>query len=135
MEVPILVQIGGSAAVIAFMVAMAALLGFRSATRIDEAALQRIAADADGKLAAAFIAPHGRLALAHLADGRILAARVMGADISTRLAPAKAVRLTLTHRQLSAEFGDIGFPPLHMSLKNTAPPAWVVQLAGQGEKT
>ncbi|HVY84878.1 MAG TPA: hypothetical protein VG943_07080 [Caulobacterales bacterium] len=138
MALPVLVQVGGSAAVVAFMVAVAALLGFRQSARIDAAALERLAreADPDAKVEATFTAPNGAAGLARLADGRVLTARVVGEDTSVRLTPARSLHVRLTRKRLTVTFGDFGFPPLHIALKNTAPPDWIVRLAGdQGEKT
>ncbi|HWA01199.1 MAG TPA: hypothetical protein VG841_12885 [Caulobacterales bacterium] len=134
MGVPVLYQVGGSAAVIAVMVAAAALMGFRTAARIDADALERLVAETepDARVVDMFVAANGAAGLARLGDGRILAARVMGGDISTRLVQAKALRLRLTRDRLSVTFGDIGYPPLHFALKAAAPPDWIIRLAGEG---
>ncbi|MES1202273.1 MAG: hypothetical protein ABUS57_12585 [Pseudomonadota bacterium] len=131
MAIPVAYQLGGSVAVIALMVGMAALLGFRKTTRIaDQEALQRLAADAepDARIAASVIAANGKSALARLADGRVLLARSMGEDVTLRFLKASALRLRLKGDRLTARFGDIGFPALNMRLKD-APPAWLQELA------
>lgn len=123
-EAPVL---AGSAAVVAAMVGMAWLLGFRAKLMLSEADLARLA-DAEGAaLAHALIAPDGRSGFARLSNGKVMIARVMGDDVSARAAPLAAMRLELTPGRLSAAFADLGFPPLHMQLEQ-APP-WLTELA------
>jgi hypothetical protein len=126
-EAPALV---GSIVAVTLMVGVAAVLGFRKTARLDETALERLAAGEGAAVEAAVIAPNGRDALARLSDGRLMVARVMGADVSARVAPAGAVRLRLAPGRLSATFADLGFPPLHMRLQDA--PAWLAELAGGG---
>lgn len=125
-----LIELGGSAAVVLLMIGIAAVLGFRMSARIDDAELARLA-DAEGVLVTgAVIAQNGRAALARLSDGRVMVARVMGADVSARFAAAKNVRLDLKARRLNATFADVGFPPLHMRIDDS--PAWLSEFTGGG---
>ena len=126
-----LIMLGGSAVVIVIMVAAAVLLGFRHNARMDAADLARRLSEAEpgARLEASVIADDGAAAIGRLADGRLLVAKAMGDRVSLRFYPASAVRLSFTEGKLTAEFADLGFPPLHMAL-NEAPP-WLVQLAGK----
>lgn len=125
-----LIELAGSAAVVLLMIGIAALLGFRMSARIDESELARLA-DAEGaRLDGAIIARNGRTALARLSDGRVMVARVMGADVSARFAPAQLVKLDVKSRRLNATFADAGFPPLRMRLEDS--PAWLDELSGGG---
>jgi hypothetical protein len=128
-EAPVL---AGSAAVVVLMVLVAYLLGFRARTRIDADMLARFAALEGGQVEAAAIAANGRAALARLADGRLLVARAMGADVSARVTPAASVRLRCKGDRLSATFADLGFPPLRMKLQDQ--PAWLKDLPGGGTR-
>jgi hypothetical protein len=125
-------ELAGSAAVILLMVGVAAMLGFRMSAQVDEGELTRLAAAENTRIEGAVIAKNGRSALARLADGRIMVARVMGADVSARFAAAKSVRLNLERGKLTATFADTGFPPLHMRLDEQ--PAWLSELNGAGDK-
>jgi hypothetical protein len=115
-----------SAAVVLLMIGVAAALGFRQSARLDEAALARLAAAEGAQLEAVLIGEGGRAALARLAGGKLMVARVMGADVSVRVAPAGAARLRLDGERLGVTFGDLGYPPLHMRVD--APPAWLAEL-------
>jgi len=126
-----LVVLAASAAVVVFMVAVAYVLGFRDRARIDDAALAGLAAAEAVGIESVAIAVDGRAALARLTDERLLLARVMGADVSARIAPAGAARLALRKGKVFAAFGDPGFPRLILKLE--APPRWILDLAaGQG---
>ena len=118
------------AAVVLLMIGIAAVLGFRMSARIDDGEIARLA-DAEGAhVDGAVIAQNGRSALARLSDGRVMVARVMGADVSARFASAGAVKLDLKARRLKATFADAGFPPLHMRLDES--PAWLNEFNGGG---
>lgn len=116
-----------SAGVVLFMVVLAALLGFRAKARLDEAALQQLAANEGERSEEAIIAANGKAALARLASGKLMVVRVMGADVSARLVAASAARLALSGEKLSVTFADTGFPPLHLRLSEA--PAWIAALA------
>ncbi|MBL8547864.1 MAG: hypothetical protein JNL81_15465 [Hyphomonadaceae bacterium] len=125
-----LIELGGSAAVVLLMIGVAALLGFRMSARIDDAELARLA-DAEGlHVNGSVIAQNGRSALARLSDGRVMVARVMGADVSARFAAANKVRLDVKARRLHATFADVGFPPLKMKIDDS--PAWLNEFSGGG---
>lgn len=117
----------GSAAVVALMVGIAYVLGFRSTARLDVLELERLAAGEGDLLAAALVAPDGRSAFARLASGKVMVARVMGDDISARIAATSGVRAALREGVLSVEFADAGYPPLRMPAPE--PPAWLAELA------
>ncbi|MGH6950047.1 MAG: hypothetical protein ACREH4_04200 [Vitreimonas sp.] len=120
----------GSVVAVTLMVLAAAALGFRKLATLDESALARLAAAEGASVEHAVIAPNGRDALARLSGGKVMIARVMGNDVSARVAPAGALRLKLGAGQLSATFADLGFPPLNMRLQDA--PAWLHDLAGGG---
>lgn len=125
-----IIELGGSAAVVLLMIGVAAVLGFRMSARIDESELARLA-DAEGaRVDGSVISQNGRTALARLSDGRVMVARVMGADVSARFAPANAVKLDLKSHRLNATFADAGFPPLNMRLDDQ--PAWLTEFSGGG---
>lgn len=130
---PVVLELIGSAAVVLLMVGVAALLGFRISAKLDDEDLARLAQAEGASVQRAIIAANGRSALAQLTDGRLMVARVMGLDISTRLAPASAVMLRLKPGRLDVTFADIGYPPLHMRLKDQ--PAWLAELASPQRTT
>ena len=123
-QAPIL---AGSIIAVLFMAGVAALLGFRQTARIDDAELQRLASAEGAALEGAVLAENGKSALARLAGGKLMIARVMGADVSARIAPASALRLRSRNGKLSVAFADSGFPPFNLALKETPP--WLAQLA------
>lgn len=116
----------GSIAAVLLMAGVAALLGFRQTVRLSDDALARLAEAERLRLEAAVIAPNGKSALARLEGGKLMIARVMGADISARIVPAAAARVRSRNGKLRVAFGDAGFPPLHMKL--TEPPSWLAEL-------
>ena len=118
----------GSILAVLFMAGFAALLGFRQRTRIDEAQLQRLAAAEHLRLEGALIAADAKTDLARGEGGKLLIARVMGADVSTRIVPAASVRVWRRNGKLSVAFADTGFPPLHMKVQE--PPSWLAELGG-----
>ncbi|MGD9966425.1 MAG: hypothetical protein AB7T59_07895 [Hyphomonadaceae bacterium] len=117
------IELAGSATVILLMLGVAAVLGFRKSARIDEGELSRLAGGEGARVEHAIIAPNGRSALARLSDGRIMVARVMGADVSARFAAARSVRLVLKHGLLDLAFADAGFPRLKMRVDGE--PQWL----------
>lgn len=129
MTVKDIIVLGASAGGVAFMVAMAALLGFRTAAKLDQAELERLAAEEGAKLEAAAIDTRGRAAIARLSGGKLLVARVLADGVATRAARPEQVALRLRKGRLTAGFGDLGFPPVSMRLD--APPDWLQTLAGE----
>jgi hypothetical protein len=119
--------LAGSVIAVLLMVGVAAALGFRRTARLDEAALKRLAAAEGAALDQFVIAADAKSALARLAGGKMMIARVMGADVSARVLPAGAARLRSRDGKLSVSFADTGFPPL--DLKIDQPPPWLAQLA------
>ena len=131
------IVLGGSLVVIAIMVAAAALLGFRQTSRIlDEASLRTLVADADpdARVEQALLDAEGRAALALLSDGRMIAARAVGDGFALRSFASSGLKLRQERRRLIATFGELGFPPLHIALKDDAPPPWLADLARAGGK-
>ena len=128
---PVILELLGSAAVILLMVAVAAVLGFRIAARLDEDELKRLA-NAEGAWVQDFvIASNRRRAVAKLTDGKLMVVRVMGLDTSIRIVAPEAVRLRLSSPgKLDLTFADIGYPPLHMRLRDQ--PAWLAELTCRG---
>jgi len=123
-EAPVL---AGSIVAVLFMAGVAALLGFRRTARLDEAELQRLAAAESATLERYLIAPGAKSALARLEGGKLMVARVMGADISARVLPVSAARFRFRNGRFSVAFADTGFPPLDLEIDQTPP--WLAQLA------
>ena len=124
---PVVLELIGSAAVILLMVGVAAILGFRIAARLDEDVLKRLAAAEGAWVRDYVIAPNKRRALVRLTDGKLMIVRVMGLDASIRIVAPETVRLRLSPGKLDIAFADIGYPPLHMRLKDQ--PEWLAELA------
>jgi hypothetical protein len=126
-----LITLAGSAIVIAFMVGVSALLGFRKRLKLVEAdARARIEAHEYGhRVADIAICDHGHAALARLEDGRWVVLNVIGDGVSARSFAAGALKLEKTRAGVRARFAELGFPTLNMSLKQ--PPAWLA--AGGGD--
>ncbi|GAN00109.1 hypothetical protein U91I_03774 [alpha proteobacterium U9-1i] len=122
----------GSAAVVALLVLIAFLMGFRQAAKLDAETLANELSTAEPKarIADAVFAADGRAALARLADGKLLIARVMADGVSLRLIAADAAKLRLRDGQAVLAFADIGFPALNLKLKEEAP-SWLKALAGE----
>lgn len=126
-----LIVLAASAGVVAFMVGMAALLGFRQRATIDETSLARDLALSEprARIESAAIDGKGRAALAKLSDGRLLAAIAMADGVTLRTFAPSALRLKIKSGKVSVQFGDFSFPSLNMALAE--PPKW---LAALGEK-
>lgn len=124
--------LGGSALVVALMVAVAAMLGFRQASRIGRSELETLVAGAEpgARILDAIIASDGRAAIALLTDGRLSMARAMGDGVSLRTYPAHAVRFRYGKGKLRASFADLGFPTLTLALSD--PPAWIATRTAEG---
>lgn len=122
---------GVSALVVALMVGVAALLGFRQRSKLDRAALAALAAGEGKTVETALMAADGLAGFARLSDGALLIARVMADGVSARVVRASDARVQVTPRNVTIAFADLGFPPLHLPLKD-APPAWVSALAQGG---
>ncbi len=125
------IVVAASAGVVAFMVGVAFILGFRASATLDDASLAALAAGESDAVDAAIISPNKRAGFARLRSGKLMIARVMGADVSTRTAPASSARVRLQGGKLSVTFADVGYPPLNFALSE-APPPWIAALA-QGE--
>jgi hypothetical protein len=123
----------GSAVVVAFLVFMVWLLGFRTALKLDAEIIRRELAYAEpgAALTNALTDTRGRNGLGELADGRLLIARAMADGASLRLLPRKAAKVSLEPNRVRVRFADLGYPPLDLHLDGPAP-AWLAALA-QGE--
>lgn len=140
MTIESLYVLAGSAIVIAFMLGVALLLGFRARLKLDETELRRLIAEADpgARVDAVLIDADGKTALARVSDGGFMVATAMGGGVTLRSFPAAAVRLRLKDGRVIATFADLGFPRISLKLAETSPPAWLAELAagqGGGEKT
>lgn len=126
------VILGASAVVVAFMVAVAALLGFRTRVRIDQRELERLLAlsEPGARIAESACADDGAAALARLTDGKFAVAKTMGDRVTLRLHAPAQVALALERGGVRATFADLGFPVLHMKLEN--PPRWLAEVAAGG---
>lgn len=108
-----------------FMTGIAALLGFRQRARIDQAELARLAAAERLSIESAVISADATRALARLTGGKLLIVRVMGADVSARVAPAGAASIRRRDGGVVVAFADPGFPPLQMDLEEL--PTWLAE--------
>lgn len=126
-----LIVTAGSAAVVALLVLVAWAMGFRKTAKLDAEALSRELAAAEPRASVAEVAfaADGRSAIARLADGKLLAARVMADGVSLRIFPAHAAKFSLRSGKAVVAFADIGYPPLNLKL--TEAPAWLKALAGE----
>ena len=120
-----LTVLAGSAAVILFMVGVSAVLGFRTRRRLSEADARAALAELEPAAAGAqmLLDEGGYAALARLADGRWMALRVMGDEVSARSYASSAVRLSKQGGRVRARFAELGFPDLNIRQSN--PPAWL----------
>lgn len=123
--------LGASAAVILLMVGVALALGFRPRARLDNAALTALAEGEGARVEAAYIAADARSAIALLSGGKVLVARAMGGDVSARVAATSALAVRLQGQKLTVQFADVGYPPLHMVVRE--PPPWLTALASGEE--
>lgn len=126
------IVLAGSAAVVLFMIGVAALLGFRQSAQLDDGELARLAANEGARIDAAIVDKAGKGALARLGDGKLLIARVMADGVSARVAPAEALSFNLAGDGLRITFADLGFAPLKLRLAGDAPD-WVRRLAVGGK--
>jgi hypothetical protein len=127
-----LIVTAGSAAVVLLLIGMAFALGFRGATKLDDARLDALAAAEGAQVEQAVVALDRRSALARLAGGKLLIAKVMGEDVSTRIVPTGAARVRFRSGRLTVTFGDLGYPSLNMRLDEQ--PAWLAAMH-QGQPT
>ncbi len=127
-----MIVLAASAAVVLIIIGVAALLGFRETARLDDAVLAQLAAGEGARIEAALVDTKGRSAIARLADGSLLVARVMADGVSARVAPAGALSFNLERDGLRVTFADLGFAPLKLHFANDAPD-WVRRLAAGGK--
>jgi hypothetical protein len=127
-----LIVTAGSAAVVLLLIGMAFALGFRGAAKLDEARLAAIAAAEGARVENAVVGTDGRSGLARLTGGKLLIAKVMGEDVSTRVVPTSAAEMRFRNGRLTVTFGDLGYPSLSMRLDQE--PAWLAAMH-QGQPT
>lgn len=116
--------LAASAGGVAFMVAVAALMGFRQRARIDASAFAELAALEGATVQASVVDKSGLAGVARLGDGRWLAARVMADGVGARAFAADAVRVRQSGDALKFSFGDVGYPAMTLRLNEPAP-AWL----------
>ncbi len=115
-----------SAGFVLFMVAFAAIMGFRRTAKLDDAELARLAEAEGARVEAAAIDVKGRAAVAKLDSGKVLIAKVMADGVSARVLPLGQAHVRAGNRKVSVTFGDLGYPSLNMQLEN--PPTWLKEL-------
>jgi hypothetical protein len=122
----------GTALIIAVLVLVAYLMGFRRLVHLDHDALaaELAAAEPRARLQDAVFSANGRAALARLQDGKLLVARVMADGVSMRTLGAEAARISLRKDRARVAFADLGFPPLELRLAEAAPD-WLRGAAGE----
>jgi len=119
-----------SAAAVAFMAAVAWILGFRARARVtDEAHLRALIAEAEpgAEIAGAVRDQEGRGGLARFTDGRWAAVASMGDRLAVRT--FAQAHITQKSGKVRARFADAGFPGLTLSLGAPAPD-WLVSARG-----
>ncbi len=93
--------LAGSALVVAVLVAIAALLGFRERARLmsrADVAAALAATDRAASIVDAAFDREGRAAIATLADGRLALAKAMGDHIAVRIVAPNALRVRIRAR-------------------------------------
>lgn len=120
-------QVQAIAAVgIALLVTLCWAMGFRQRASITT--LQPFAQGESLVLTEALIDEGGRGGIGLSDDGRLLVAKVMGADIAVRVMPIAAIEAVLVRGgQIHLTFQDLGFPSLNLNVG--APPLWIGRLA------
>jgi hypothetical protein len=124
-----LVVLGASALVVALIVGLAALLGFRKGVLLDSAEAVRarvLEFEPDAIVRDAVIDSGAKAAAALLADGRIALVRAVADGVGVRIAPAAALSAVLAGGVLRVRIGDLGFPDVCLRL--AAPPDWLARL-------
>lgn len=116
-----------SAGVVLFLVIVIYIAGFRATARLDPQTVDALAAAEGAPVEGVVIDPGGRRALARLAGGKLMAARVMGDEVGARVAPASAATVRLRKGRVRVAFGDLGFPALDVTLTADAP-VWLQDL-------
>ncbi len=124
-----LIILAASAAVVVLLAAVAAALGFRQGALLDEAELARLAAGEGVQIENAVLDANGKSALARVAGGKVMIARVMADGASARVTNADALKLRFAKGGLRIALADLGFAPLRLNLNGEAP-HWVRALAG-----
>lgn len=119
--------LSASAAVVALMVIVAALLGFRERLTLTEADLARLAREEGDVVESTLVGARGSVGAARLASGKLLIARVMGDGVGARIVNADSVRAKRVRAGVRVMLVDLGFPPMLIRVKGD-PPAWLMNL-------
>jgi len=120
--------LAGSVAVVAFMVGLAQLLGFRAPAQfagLEAARAAILSHDPDVIILDLVMSMDMRAALARLSDGRWAIARTVGDGAGVRVFAPERVCLTRRQGELILIFADLGFPDVHVSLDVW--PDWIAQ--------
>ena len=118
-----------SAGFVVFMIGLAALMRFRDSAALDAAELNKLAAAEGGRVEAAAFDQKGRAAVAKLAGGKLLIAKVMADGVSARVVGQGQARVRTGKHSVTLTFGEFGYPSLNMRLEN--PPAWLTELGAK----
>jgi hypothetical protein len=118
--------LAASAGGVAFMVLVAALLGFRQRVLIDEATLRQLAANEFAQVEASVIDARKRAGVARLSGGKWLVARVMADGVGARVVAPAAVTVRATREGLRIALDDLGYPALQLKLGAEAP-VWLTE--------
>ena len=119
--------LAASAAVVAFMVIVAALLGFRERLTLTAADLARLAREEGDIAEDTLVGARGNTGAALLRSGKVLVARVLGDGIGARIVSADAIHARLVRAGVRIALADLGFPPMLIRVKGEAP-AWIARL-------
>lgn len=117
-----------SAGGVAFMVLIAALLGFRQHAQIDETTLRQLAANEYAQVEESLIDARKRAGVARLIGGKWLIARVMADGVGARVVAPDSVVIRAARRGWRIALDDIGYPALQLTLDADAP-AWFKEKA------
>lgn len=135
--------LAGSALVVAVLVAIAALLGFRERARLmsrADVAAALAATDRAASIVDAAFDREGRAAIATLADGRLALAKAMGDHIAVRIVAPNALRVRIRARirargeaaLVRAGVADFGFPGITLHVVRT--PDWLTAMVQEPRK-
>ena len=137
----ILIQIA-SLASIAFLVWLAYFLGFRGERRITgEAELLELSKPYGGTQQFLLDAS-GASAIALLNDGQLLAAKIVGDRLATRIFPQTALKYIKLYPPKSEQnlgvelrFNDVGFSSMRVTTMESHLPAWLDQLQSKSRQS
>lgn len=122
------IVLAASAGGVAFMVAMAALMGFRDRARIDARMLESLAMAEGAQAEANVVDVRGLAGVARLKNGKWLVARALADGVGARVFAPDSVRVRRARSGLKLVFDDIGYPALSLRLSDEAP-GWLQEKA------